>query len=60
MPVYEYKCKDCGHKFEIQQKLSDKRLKVCPKCKKETLEKLVSISSFQLKGEGWHKTDYEK
>jgi putative FmdB family regulatory protein len=60
MPVYEYECTACGYKFEIQQKLAEKPLKVCPKCNKKTLEKLVSASNFHLRGEGWHKTDYNK
>ena len=53
MPTYTYKCKDCDHQFDIRQKMSDDRLTDCPECKKETLEKIITQSNFQLKGNGW-------
>lgn len=58
MPIYEYQCKKCGHKFEQLQKITEKPLRVCPQCKKTALEKLVSNTSFQLKGTGWYVTDF--
>ena len=60
MPVYEYKCRKCGFKFENMQKFSDPILKTCPQCKEIALEKLISNSFFSLKGTGWHMTDYKK
>lgn len=57
MPIYEYKCKKCGHEFEEIQKFSDKPIAECAKCK-GPVEKLISQSSFHLKGTGWYATDY--
>jgi putative FmdB family regulatory protein len=58
MPIYEYRCTKCEHEFEAWQKMSDPPIKVCPKCHAHKVEKLVSLSSFQLKGSGWYATDY--
>jgi putative FmdB family regulatory protein len=58
MPIYEYKCRKCGV-FESIQKISDAPLKKCPTCKGK-VEKLISQSSFVLKGSGWYATDYAK
>lgn len=58
MPIYEYYCNACGHRFEQLQKASDEPLKICPKCQKPDLEKLISNTSFQLKGTGWYVTDF--
>ena len=57
MPIYEYKCQSCGDVSEVLQKMSDKPLTKCKKCS-GALEKLISRSSFQLKGSGWYVTDY--
>ncbi len=57
MPIYEYKCQDCGHQVEVMQKVSDEPLKECEKCGGK-LEKQWSLSGFQFKGAGWYKTDY--
>ncbi len=57
MPIYEYRCTKCGHEFEEIQKFSDKPIKKCPKCSGK-VEKLISQSSFVLKGTGWYQTDY--
>lgn len=59
MPIYEYKCQNCGYQFEQLQKISDKPLKTCPKCKKPKLQKLVSSAGFALKGTGWYVTDFK-
>ena len=59
MPIYEYKCSNCGHQFEKIQKFSDDPLKKCPKCDKNTLNKLISSPSFRLKGSGWDETDFK-
>ena len=57
MPIYEYECTKCGNLEEVLQKFSDKPLKKCPQCSGK-LVKLVSHSSFHLKGTGWYVTDY--
>lgn len=54
MPIYEYACAACGHKFEEWQKMSDAPVRTCPKCKKKKVEKLISMTAFQLKGGGWY------
>jgi len=59
MPIYEYRCEKCGSHFEVIQKFSDKPLKYCSNCKGK-LTKLISQTSFQLKGSGWYVTDYAK
>ena len=59
MPIYEYKCKDCGSHFEKRQSVSDAPLKVCENCQGE-LEKQWSLSGFSFKGDGWYVTDYSK
>jgi len=57
MPIYEYVCEKCGAQLEVLQKVSDPPLKRCRSCRGK-LEKIVSRTSFQLKGSGWYKTDY--
>ena len=59
MPLYEYECDKCGHRFEKIQKFSDPPLDVCPKCG-GTLHKMQSAPAFQFKGTGWYVTDYAK
>lgn len=58
MPIYEYRCQQCGD-FEVTQKIKDKPLARCPGCKGK-VKKLISSTSFQLKGTGWYVTDYAK
>jgi putative FmdB family regulatory protein len=58
LPLYEYLCRACGHRFEHIQKFSDPILKKCPNCKKLKLEKLLSAPAVQFKGTGWYVTDY--
>ena len=61
MPIYEYKCKKCGEHSEHIQKFSDSPMTDCNKCGTTgTLEKLMSLGSFHLKGSGWYLTDYAK
>jgi putative FmdB family regulatory protein len=59
MPIYEYKCLDCGAHVEKMQKFSDAPLTVCENCGGK-MEKQLSLSGFQFKGEGWYVTDYSK
>lgn len=58
MPIYEYECLKCGNHLEVMQKMSDKPLTKCPKCKANKLEKIFSQTAFQFKGSGWYVTDY--
>jgi putative FmdB family regulatory protein len=58
MPIYEYKCQKCGT-FEVTQRITDKPLIRCPTCKAK-VKKLISNTSFQLKGTGWYLTDYAR
>jgi len=57
MPIYEYKCQKCGKQFEALQGISDPALKSCKFCKGK-VHKMMSMTSFSLKGSGWYATDY--
>ena len=59
MPLYEYECKKCHHRFERIQKFSDPHVKKCPDCK-GPVEQVVSAPAVQFKGSGWYVTDYPK
>jgi putative FmdB family regulatory protein len=59
MPIYEYRCSECGHQKEALQKISDAPLTDCPKCGKPGLKKMVTAAGFQLKGSGWYATDFK-
>jgi putative FmdB family regulatory protein len=59
VPIYEYQCNKCEHKLETLQKISDKPLKKCPECGKQSLRKLVSAAAFRLSGSGWYETDFK-
>ena len=58
MPLYDYRCKDCSHEFEVLQGMSDDPLTNCPECKQDMLEKMVSAPAFTFKGGGWYKDLY--
>ena len=58
MPIYAYRCADCGHQFDALQRLADPVLTDCPSCGKSALAKLVTAAGFQLKGSGWYQTDF--
>jgi putative FmdB family regulatory protein len=58
MPIYEYKCQKCGKQFEAFQGINDPEIKTCKFCKGK-VQKLMSLSSFSLKGTGWYATDYK-
>ncbi len=58
MPIYEYKCNACGHQEEVLQKITEAPLTVCPVCHANAMNKLISETSFQLKGTGWYATDF--
>lgn len=59
MPLYEYQCKKCGHRFERIQRFSDPPVKKCPECGGK-VEQLLSAPAVQFKGSGWYVTDYAK
>lgn len=59
MPLYEYKCKKCGHQFEKIQKYSDRMVKKCPDCGGR-VEQTITAPAVQFKGTGWYVTDYAK
>lgn len=59
MPIYDYKCKECGYIFETFQKMSEKPLKFCPKCS-GGVKRLISAAGIIFKGSGFHITDYKK
>jgi putative FmdB family regulatory protein len=58
MPIYEYTCDACGRQTDALQRFSDPPLTDCPSCGKPALRRLISLSSFHLKGSGWYATDY--
>jgi putative FmdB family regulatory protein len=58
MPIYEYRCEHCGD-FEEMQRITDPPLARCPKCRRK-VKRLISSTSFQLKGTGWYVTDYAR
>ena len=58
MPFYEYRCGKCAHEFEEMQRITDPPVHKCPKCGKKAVERLISRTSFVLKGSGWYVTDY--
>ncbi len=59
MPLYEYECKKCGHRFERIQRFSDPMVKRCPECGGK-VEQMISAPAVQFKGSGWYVTDYAK
>jgi putative FmdB family regulatory protein len=60
MPIYEYRCDNCGHGLEKIQKISDPLLTECPICGQPALKKQLSVAGFRLKGGGWYETDFKK
>ena len=59
MPIYEYKCSECGHFMDALQGVNDSPLEVCPECSEKSLKKLISAPNFRLSGEGWYETDFK-
>jgi putative FmdB family regulatory protein len=59
MPLYEYQCKKCHHRFERIQKFSDRHVKKCPECG-GPIEQMISAPAVRFKGSGWYVTDYPK
>ena len=59
MPIYEYRCGECGYQKEYLQRMNDAPLTDCPECGKRAFNKLVTAAGFQLKGTGWYATDFK-
>jgi putative FmdB family regulatory protein len=60
VPLYEYRCNHCKHRFEKIQKFSDDPVRICPQCGEEAVEQMLSAPTVQFKGSGWYVTDYGK
>ena len=58
MPIYAYRCAQCGHELDALQKISEPALVDCPSCGKPSLAKKLTAAGFQLKGSGWYQTDF--
>ena len=58
MPIYEYRCDRCEHEFEREQRISDDPVKTCPECRSRRVKRLISQTSFVLKGSGWYSDLY--
>lgn len=60
MPIYAYRCDECGHELDALQKISDPPLTNCPACGAAALKKQITAAAFRLKGGGWYETDFKK
>jgi putative FmdB family regulatory protein len=60
MPIYEFQCAACGHRFDRLQKLSDPDPAQCPDCGAPQVQRQISAPSFRLAGGGWYETDFKK
>ncbi|TCV93918.1 putative FmdB family regulatory protein [Luteibacter rhizovicinus] len=60
MPIYEFQCQACGHRFERLQKISDADPEICPTCGEPRVGRMLSAPSFRLAGSGWYETDFKK
>jgi putative FmdB family regulatory protein len=58
MPIYEYACEKCESEFEVEQRITDSPVKSCPRCKSKKVKRLISRTSFVLKGGGWYSDLY--
>lgn len=58
MPIYAYRCEDCGHAQDFLQKISDPLIDTCPNCGSKNFRKQLTAAGFQLKGGGWYVTDF--
>lgn len=59
MPIYEFECQSCDHRFDRLQKLSDPDPETCPECGKAQIKRALTAASFRLKGAGWYETDFK-
>lgn len=58
MPIYDYLCDACGHEFEREQSMNDRPVRTCPRCRARKVRRLISRTSFVLKGGGWYRDLY--
>jgi len=58
MPIYEYACDKCSHEFEVEQRITEDPVKTCPACRSRKVRRLISQTSFVLKGGGWYSDLY--
>ena len=58
MPTYEYSCEKCGHEFEREQRITSEPIRRCPKCRSLKAKRMISVTSFILKGGGWYSDLY--
>ena len=58
MPIYEYACDKCSHEFEVEQRITEDPIKTCPECRSRKVRRLISRTSFVLKGGGWYSDLY--
>jgi putative FmdB family regulatory protein len=59
MPIYAYRCAECGHSEDVMQKMSDAPLTECPQCHAQSFSKQLTAPGFQLKGSGWYASDFK-
>jgi putative FmdB family regulatory protein len=60
MPIYEFQCQACGHRFERLQKIADPDPAACPSCGEPRVGRMLSAPQFRLAGGGWYETDFKK
>jgi putative FmdB family regulatory protein len=60
MPIYEFQCNACGHRFDRLQKMSDPDPAACPECGQPQVQRQLSAPQFRLSGGGWYETDFKK
>ncbi|HQV73447.1 MAG: zinc ribbon domain-containing protein [Xanthomonadales bacterium] len=60
MPIYEFECRSCAHRFERLQKVSDSDPSACPECGKAEVRRRLTAPAFRLSGSGWYETDFKK
>lgn len=58
MPIYEYHCAKCNSEFEVEQRITEDPIKTCPRCRSRRVKRLISQTSFTLKGGGWYADGY--
>lgn len=60
MPIYEYRCSQCGHEFELEQRITEPPTRRCVKCGRHSAVRTISATTFRLKGAGWYADGYSR